>query len=96
MVKALESVQGDYTVASVNAAIKALKNVNTGMLCQQWTYGSYSSHLPNNMDYTTTADNGQMVTAQSGGGCTLISANDPQIAAYRAQAGTAPLDPTST
>jgi branched-chain amino acid transport system substrate-binding protein len=96
MVKALESVQGDYTVASVNAAIKGLKNVNTGMLCQQWTYGSYSMHIPNNMDYTTTSDNGQMVLAPTGGGCTLISANDPQIAAYRAQAGTAPLDPTST
>jgi len=96
MVKALNSVQGAYTATSVNAAIKALKDVNTGMLCQQWTYGDYSSHIPNNMDYTTTADNGQMVIAPSGGGCTLISAVDPQIAAYRAEAGTAPLDPTST
>jgi len=96
IVKALNSVQGAYTTASVNAAIKGLKDVNTGMLCQQWTYGSYSSHLPNNMDYTTTADNGQMVLASTGGGCTLISANDPQVAAYRAEAGTAPLDPTST
>ena len=96
MVKALESVTGDYTVSSVNAAIKGLKDVNTGMLCQQWTYGNYSSHLPNNMDYTTTADNGQMVLAQTGGGCTLISANDPQVAAYRGEAGTAPTDPTST
>jgi branched-chain amino acid transport system substrate-binding protein len=96
IVKALNSVQGAYTVASVNAAIKGLKDVNTGMLCQEWTYGSYSSHLPNNMDYTTTADNGQMVIAPTGGGCTLISANDPQVAAYRAEAGTAPLDPTST
>jgi len=96
MVKALESVTGDYTVSSVNAAIKGLKDVNTGMLCQQWTYGNYSSHLPNNMDYTTTANNGQMTLAPNGGGCTLISANDPQVAAYRAEAGTAPTDPTST
>jgi branched-chain amino acid transport system substrate-binding protein len=96
MVKALESVSGDYTVASVNAAIKALKDVNTGMLCQQWTYGGYSSHLPNNMDYTVTANNGQMTLAPQGGGCTLISAVDPEIKAYRAQAGTAPLDPTAT
>jgi branched-chain amino acid transport system substrate-binding protein len=95
MVKALESVKGAYTVASVNAAIKGLKDVNTGMLCQQWTYGGYSSHLPNNMDYTTTADNGQMVLAPNGG-CTLISANDPQVKAYRTEAGTAPTDPTST
>jgi branched-chain amino acid transport system substrate-binding protein len=95
MVKALESVTGAYTVASVNAAIKGLKNVDTGMLCQAWTYGSYSSHLPNNEDYTVTADNGQMVLAPNGG-CFLISAVDPQVASYRAEAGTAPLDPTST
>ena len=93
MVKALQSVTGDYTVASVNAAIKGLKDVNTGMLCQQWTYGSYSLHIPNNEDYTVTPDNGQMVTAQ---GCTQISAVDPQIAQYRSEAGTAPLDPTAT
>ena len=90
------AVTGAYTVASVNAAIKALKNVNTGMLCQQWTYGDYSMHIPNNMDYTVTANNGQMTIAPTGGGCTLISAVDPQIAKYRSEAGTAPLDPTST
>jgi branched-chain amino acid transport system substrate-binding protein len=95
MVKALESVTGSYTVSSVNAAIKALKDVNTGMLCQQWTYGSYSMHIPNNEDYTVTADNGQMVLAPNGG-CTPISQVDPQIAQYRSQAGTAALDPTST
>jgi branched-chain amino acid transport system substrate-binding protein len=95
VVKALNSVQGAYTTASVNAAIKALKDVNTGMLCQQWTYGSYSSHIPNNEDYTVTADNGQMVIAPNGA-CTPISAVDPQIAQYRQEAGTAALDPTST
>jgi branched-chain amino acid transport system substrate-binding protein len=95
MVKALESVQGDYTVASVNAAIKGLTGVNTGMLCQSWTYGSYSLHIPNNEDYTVTPNNGQMMIAP-GGQCTAISAVDPQIAQYRGQAGTAPADPTST
>jgi branched-chain amino acid transport system substrate-binding protein len=96
MVKALESVKGEYTVASVNAAIKGLKDVDTGMLCQKWSYGSYSLHIPNNMDYTVTANNGQMTIAPTGGGCTLISAVDPQIAQYRSEAGTAPLDPTAT
>ncbi len=43
------------------------------------------------MDYTVTPDNGKFVEAASGGGCTLISASDPQIAAYRAIAGTAPM-----
>jgi len=95
MVKALESVTGAYTVTSVNAAIKALKNVDTGMLCQQWTYGSYSMHIPNNEDYTVTPDNGEMVIAPNGG-CTQISAVDPQIAQYRSEAGTAPSDPTSS
>jgi branched-chain amino acid transport system substrate-binding protein len=85
MVHALESVKGAYTVASVNAALKAVKDFDTGMLCQGWTYGSYPMHIPNNVDYTTTPSNGQMVTAQ---GCTPISSADPQIAAYRKAAGT--------
>ncbi len=84
MVHALESITGPYTVQSVNAAIKAVSDFNTGMLCQGWTYGSYPLHIPNNEDYTVTPDNGRMVTAQ---GCTLISAVDPQIAAYRKAAG---------
>ncbi|MBO0809151.1 MAG: hypothetical protein J2P32_12720, partial [Actinobacteria bacterium] len=73
-----------YTVKSVNAALKAVKDFDTGMLCKPWTYGSYPMHIPNNEDYTVTPDNGKMVTAQ---GCTPISASDPQIAAYRKLAG---------
>jgi branched-chain amino acid transport system substrate-binding protein len=87
---ALESVTGPYTIASVSAALKGVTNFNTGMLCQGFTYGNYPEHLPNNMDYTVTPDNGKMVIASTGGGCTLISADDPQVAAYRAVAGTAP------
>jgi branched-chain amino acid transport system substrate-binding protein len=89
-VHALETITGSYTVASVNAAFKAVTNFNTGMLCQLWTYGNYSMHIPNNEDYTVTPDNGKMVTAQ---GCTEISSIDPQIAAYRGLAGTASLAP---
>ena len=92
-VHALEGIKGGYTVASVNAAFKGVKNFDTGMLCQQWTYGSYPTHIANNEDYTVTPDNGKMVTAQ---GCTQISAVDPQIAGYRHHAGVAPLDPTSS
>jgi branched-chain amino acid transport system substrate-binding protein len=92
-VHALEGITGPYTVASVNAAFKAVTNFNTGMLCQLWTYGNYSMHIPNNEDYTVTPDNGKMVTAQ---GCTQISAVDPQIAAYRALAGTAALAPAKS
>jgi branched-chain amino acid transport system substrate-binding protein len=89
-VHALESIKGPYTVPSVNAAFKAVRNVNTGMLCQLWTYGSYPMHIPNNEDYTTTPSNGKMVTAQ---GCTQISSVDPQIAAYRQAAGVAQAAP---
>jgi branched-chain amino acid transport system substrate-binding protein len=91
-VHALEGIKGAYTVASVNAAFKGVTNYDTGMLCQKWTYGSYTSHLANNEDYTVTINNGKMTTAQ---GCTKISSVDPDIAAYRQQAGVAPLDPTS-
>jgi hypothetical protein len=87
---ALESIKGAYTIASVSAAFKAVSDFNTGLLCQAFTYGDYSEHIPNNMDYTVTPDNGKFVEASSGGGCTLIPSTDPQIAAYRAIAGTAP------
>src|SRR5690349_10911118 len=86
-VHALQSITGAYTVQSVNAAFKAVKDFNTGMLCQAWTYGDYPLHIPNNSDYTVTPSNGKMTTAQ---GCTPISAVDPQIAQYRSAAGTAP------
>ena len=93
-VHALESISGPpYTVQNVNAAFKAVKDFNTGMLCQLWTYGDYPLHIPNNADYTVTANNGQMKTTQ---GCTLISAADPQIAQYRSAAGTAGNAPTSS
>ena len=85
-VHALESISGPYTVQSVNAAFKAVKDFNTGMLCQLWTYGDYPLHIPNNSDYTVTPKEGQMTTSQ---GCTPISAVDPQIAQYRGAAGTA-------
>jgi branched-chain amino acid transport system substrate-binding protein len=92
---ALESIKGAYTLASVSAAFKAVSNFNTGMLCQAFTYGNYPMHIPNNMDYTVTPNNGKMVQAPQGGGCTLISSVDPQIKGYRDIAGTAPVAPAS-
>jgi hypothetical protein len=71
---------------SVNAAVKGIKDEKTELLCQPWVYGSYPLHIPNNADFTTTPDNGKMVTAQQ---CFNISSADPQIAAYRKAAGTA-------
>ncbi|MGZ4220761.1 MAG: hypothetical protein ACXVH3_06740, partial [Solirubrobacteraceae bacterium] len=59
----------------------------TELLCQPWVYGDYPLHIPNNADFTTTPDNGKMVTAQQ---CFNVSSDDPQIAQYRKAAGTAP------
>ena len=85
MVHALRSVKGAYTVANVNAALKAVSDFDTGMLCQGWTYGDFPMHIPNNVDYTVTPKGGKMVVAK---GCTPISSVDPQIAAYRKASGT--------
>ena len=87
LAKALQNVQPPYTIASVNAAIKGIKDYKTELLCQPWVYGNYPLHIPNNADFTTTPNNGQMVTAQN---CFNVSSDDPQIAAYRQVAGTAP------
>lgn len=87
---ALESVKGAYTTQSVNAAFKAVKDYDTGMLCQLWTFGDYPLHIPNNQDYTVTPSNGKMVLKQ---GCTNISSVDPQIAQYRSAAGMAATAP---
>ncbi|HEY2320666.1 MAG TPA: ABC transporter substrate-binding protein [Solirubrobacteraceae bacterium] len=85
-VAALEKVKGAYTLKSVNNAFKAINNYKTEMLCQPFTYGNYSEHIPNNTDYTVTpsSSGGAMVVAQ---GCTPISSSDPQIAAYHKIAG---------
>jgi branched-chain amino acid transport system substrate-binding protein len=87
---ALESIKGPYTAQSVNAAFQGVKNYDTGMLCQLWTFGNYPLHIPNNQDYTVTPSNGKMVLKQ---GCTNISSVDPQIAQYRSAAGTAATAP---
>ena len=65
-VKALQNVKGAYTVKSVNDAFKAIKDYKTEMLCQPFTYGNYSEHIPNNTDYTVTpsSSGGTMVVAQ--------------------------------
>ena len=84
LVKALQTVKGPYTLASVNAAIKGINKYKTDLLCQPWVYGNLPLHIPNNTDYTTTPEGGQMRTVQ---GCTPISPADPEIAQYRKVAG---------
>jgi len=86
-VDALQKVKGAYTIKSVNDAFKAIKDEKTELICQPWVYGDYPLHIPNNADFTTTPENGRMVTAQP---CFNVSSDDPQIAQYRKAAGTAP------
>ncbi len=83
-VHALESIKGPYTQQDVNTAFVNVKDFDTGMLCEPWTFGHYPLHIANNADYTVTPDNGKMVIKQ---GCTAISSVDPQIAAYHKAAG---------
>jgi branched-chain amino acid transport system substrate-binding protein len=83
LTQALMTVKGPYTMKSVNAAIQGIKDYKTEMLCDPWTYGKVALHIPNHTDYTTTPENGKMITAQ---GCTNISSADPQIAQYLAAA----------
>lgn len=83
-VSALGTVRGAYTRASVNKAIVGITGFKTDMLCLPWRYGKLAMHIPNNADWTTTPDNGKMVTVQ---GCQNISSADPQIAEYRKLAG---------
>ncbi len=76
-------------MATVNKAIVGINNYTSEMLCQPWVYGKLALHIPNNTDYTTTPDNGKMITAQ---GCTAISSADPQIAQYHKVAAAAGVD----
>jgi branched-chain amino acid transport system substrate-binding protein len=79
--KALLGIKGgDYTVASVNKAFKDVKDFKTDILCKPWYYGDAPSHLPNNVDRTTTPKDGKMVQLED---CFPISDVDPGVAAAR-------------
>jgi branched-chain amino acid transport system substrate-binding protein len=79
---ALRSIKNDdYSLKSVNTAIKGIKGFKTGILCTPWYYGDAPLHIPNNTDWTTTPKNGKMVIKD---GCIKISAADPTIAQVRA------------
>ena len=40
-------------------AVRGLKNVKTDMLCKPWYYGTGPTHVPNNVDRTTTPKDGK-------------------------------------
>jgi branched-chain amino acid transport system substrate-binding protein len=81
VVQALNTIKGeDYSLKSVNTAIKNLKGVKTDILCRPWYYGNAPLHIPNNVDWTTTPKGGKMVIKD---GCIPIAAADPTIAQVR-------------
>ena len=81
LVQALQSVKGDsYTIKTVNEAIQNLKGYKTDILCRPWYYGKAPLHIPNNVDWTTTPNNGKMVIKEQ---CFNISEADPSIAEVR-------------
>jgi branched-chain amino acid transport system substrate-binding protein len=79
-VKALMSVTGEFTAASVNQAFKNVKNFQTDILCKPWYYGDAPLHLPNNTDRTVVPQDGKMVEKE---GCFPISDVDPAIKQVR-------------
>jgi branched-chain amino acid transport system substrate-binding protein len=79
-VSALRTIEGEYTVESVNKAIKDVKDFKTDILCKPWYYGDAPLHIPNNTDWTSTPKNGKMVIKEQ---CFGISEVDPAIAQVR-------------
>jgi branched-chain amino acid transport system substrate-binding protein len=81
LVQALESIDGeDYSLKTVNKAIADLKGMKTDILCRPWYYGDAPLHIPNNVDWTTTPNNGKMVIKEQ---CFNIADADPSIAKVR-------------
>jgi branched-chain amino acid transport system substrate-binding protein len=77
---ALMDLKGEYTQESVNKAFRDVKDFKTDILCKPWYYGTGSTHVPNNVDRTTTPKDGKMVQNED---CFPISDKDPGIAAVR-------------
>jgi branched-chain amino acid transport system substrate-binding protein len=65
----------------VNAAIKAITNFKTDILCKPWYYGDGKAHVPNNWDLTVVPQGGKMVVKEK---CFQITATDPVLTQVRA------------
>jgi branched-chain amino acid transport system substrate-binding protein len=79
--EAMLNIEGEVTKESYNKAVKEIKNFRTGILCAPWYFGDAPLHIPNNIDWTTTPQGGQMVIKED---CFEISDADPDIAEVRA------------
>ena len=65
----------------VNAAIKAITNFKTDILCKPWYYGDGKAHVPNNWDLTVVPQGGAMVVKEK---CFAITPTDPVLTQVRA------------
>jgi branched-chain amino acid transport system substrate-binding protein len=81
--RALETITGPYTRASVNKAFVSIKDLKTDLLCAPFAYGHTKTHIPNYADETVGVSNGVMKTLQ---GCREYANADPLVAAYIKQA----------
>jgi branched-chain amino acid transport system substrate-binding protein len=78
---ALLNIKGPITAKSYNAAVRALKNVKSDILCKPWYVGNnLPYHLPNNTDITVDYKDGKVVLKEK---CFDIAAVDPELAQTR-------------
>ncbi len=77
---ALLSIKGPITAKSYNAAVKALKDQKTDILCKPWYVGNLAYHIPNNTNIIVDYKNGNVVVRS---GCTAFGAVDKSISQTR-------------
>jgi branched-chain amino acid transport system substrate-binding protein len=77
---ALMSIKGAITAKSYNAAVKALANQKTDILCKPWYVGNLPYHIPNNTNIIVDYKNGNVVVRN---GCTNFEPVDKAIAQTR-------------
>ena len=80
-VNALLSIKGAITAKSYNAAVVALKNQKSDILCKPFYVGNLAYHIPNNTNIIVDYKAGDVVVKQ---GCTPFQAVDKAISQTRA------------
>ena len=79
-VNALLSIKGPITAKSYNAAVRALKNQKTDILCRPYYVGNLAYHIPNNVNIIVDYKNKDVVVRS---GCTPLQAVDKAISQTR-------------
>ena len=80
-VQALLNIKGPITAKSYNAAVRALKNLHSDILCKPWYVGNaLPYHIPNNTDRTVDYKNKKVVLKEK---CFDIAAVDKELAQTR-------------